>query len=118
MRETGFSLDVVDNVISSYTPTLKALIYARTRLADMTRSRNTDDAYAFLATMSETPDHPPLNHAWPEILAVQDVLAPVIKCTPVQSPDLDRKMALQHLTICTIAHLACHGVADPQDPLR
>ena len=84
----------------------------------MSRICDTFNAHAFLAAMPETPDHSSLNHALPEILAVRDILAPVIDSTCVQSPDLDRKTALQHLRTCTIAHLACHGVADSQDPLR
>ena len=109
---------VMDNVISSYTPTFKALMYARTKLADMNNSSSTNNAHAFLAAMSETPDHPPFAHASTEILAVEGILAPAIRCTRVQSPNLDRKIALQNLRTCVIAHLACHGVADPHDPLR
>ncbi|KAL6717762.1 hypothetical protein ACLMJK_003847 [Lecanora helva] len=111
---------VVDNAISSYTPTLKALSYARTKLSEMRRDQNLNDRkpYAFLGAMSKTQDHPSLEHALPETKAAQEILAPKIHSELVQSPNLDRKTTLQHLRTCTIAHLACHGVADSKDPLR
>ena len=111
---------VMDNVMSSYTPSLKALSHARSRLTEMRQSLDSsiDNAYAFVAAMPQTPDHPPLDHAWPEAVAVQDSFSPNLHCKLVSSPDLDRKTVLEHLRTCMVAHFACHGVIDPQDPLR
>lgn len=110
----------MDNVVSSYTPTLKALKYARTRMQHLTQNEPTHSlkGYALLAAMSETPDQRPLEHAVPEAEAVQAILNPELPTTLISNSSLTRRSAIEHLRTCRIAHLACHGEADIHDPLR
>lgn len=73
---------------------------------------------ALLAAMPTTPDHPPLPNALTEITRAASVLSPFFEITSYSDPAPTRKDIIKGLQTCTIAHLACHGDADPLDPLR
>ena len=119
-KEQGALSTVMDHVVSSYAPTLKALKYARTRMQQLTTKEptNTSEGYAFLGAMAETPDERPLEQAIPEIEAVKTIVEPELRTTLKSNAHLTRRSAIEHLRTCTIAHLACHGEADMHDPLR
>ena len=203
-RDTGEPCTVMDRVISSYSPTLRSLIYSRTRMRELepgdtavggreaivqqeptkelpqtvspavpsptdaktgdsdiqqgnpasernltTRStrrlsvttpttpdlRTEDPAIpiqelsisieyspkqprALLAAMPTTPDHRPLPNAVTEIHTAQSLLSPSYTISSFSSPAPTRKDIIKGLQTCTIAHLACHGDADPLDPLK
>ena len=117
---TGQPESVMDYVISSYSPTLRALNYSRERLEQLTLNRSSDlnSRNATLVAMQETPDWPKLSHSFAEVKNIQAILEPDIKPTLLLSPNVTRKKVILNLRECTIAHLACHGEADPHDPLR
>ncbi|MCJ1452098.1 hypothetical protein MMC28_002439 [Mycoblastus sanguinarius] len=111
---------VMDNVVSSYTPTLRALKYSRARLDQLIQRASNSSALgkAMLVAMQDTPDRQKLKNAVPEVVLVRAILEPYIKSTLLLSPKVTRKDVIQNLRKCTIAHLACHGEADHDDPLR
>ena len=111
---------VMDRVISSYSPTLKALMYSRTRMQELIQqsSTTTEPPTALLAAMEETIDRPNLEDAIREVKCVQPILEPQFHIRSFTNPPPTRKDIVTNLRKCTIAHLACHGEADPSDPLR
>ena len=111
---------VMDRVISSYSPTLKALMYSRTRMQELVKQSSTitEPPTALLAAMEETIDRPKLEDAVREVKCVQPILEPQFRIRSFTNPPPTRKDIVTNLRKCTIAHLACHGEADPSDPLR
>ena len=111
---------VMDRVISSYSATLKGLMYSRTRMQELLKQSNTttEPPTALLAAMEETIDRPKLEDAIREVKCVQPILEPQFHIRSFTDPPPTRKDIVTNLRKCTIAHLACHGEADPSDPLR
>ncbi|KAK0703692.1 CHAT domain-containing protein [Lasiosphaeria miniovina] len=121
---------VFDFFVSSYTPSLGALEYARRTMHRM--SSNTVSATdtnrlpeAALVSMRFTPDvQPDLEHAASEVREAEAMLRRGYKVTTMGHPREEfqavpyRKPVVQALRTCEVAHFACHGVADPLEPLR
>jgi len=109
----------MDSVVSSYTPTLRALKYSRSRLEQLKEQASTKSSLGttLLVAMQETPDRSKLQNAVPEVLLVRALLAPYLQSTLLLNPKVTRRDVVQGLRKCTIAHLACHGEADQADPL-
>ncbi|KAK3362188.1 CHAT domain-containing protein [Lasiosphaeria ovina] len=121
---------VFDFFVSSYTPSLGALAYARRTMHRM--SSNTVSATntnrlpeAALVSMRFTPDvQPDLEHAAGEVREAEAILRRGYKVTTLGHPREEfqgvpyRKPVVQALRTCEVAHFACHGVADPLEPLR
>ena len=78
----------------------------------------TEPPTALLAAMEETIDRPKLDEAVREVKCVQPILEPQFHVRLFTDPPPTRKDIVTNLRKCTIAHLACHGEADPSDPLR
>jgi hypothetical protein len=102
----------LDRVISSYTPTIKALAYARER------DKNRDPILkqnVLVVGMPDTPDYPDLPFAKEEISALLNLLPAEVRTTVVQDPTHDKVLAA--LSKHQIVHLACHGVSslDPAE---
>jgi CHAT domain-containing protein len=105
---------VLDRVISSYTPTVRALAYARGREA------TTPPARALIVAMPTTPGASPLRNvvkeaAWlrqrlpsPTVL-IEDSLT-ANERTPTKSA------VTAHLPEAGIAHFSCHAASHPSDP--
>ncbi|MBB4934416.1 hypothetical protein F4561_005236 [Lipingzhangella halophila] len=115
---------VIDRVISSYTPTVQALAYARRHTTDTTPA--SDDS-ALVVAMPTTPDldgQAALPYAADEAAAARRHLpSATVLCTP--DPDAadgdptvvpTKARVLQRLPECAIAHFACHGTTDPDAP--
>ena len=111
---------VMDRVISSYIPTLKALMYSRTRMQELVNQSitTTEPPTALLAAMEETIDRPKLDNAVREVKCVQPILEPQFRVCSFTNPPPTRKDVVTNLQKCTIAHLACHCDANPYDPLQ
>ncbi|MFI6824801.1 CHAT domain-containing protein [Micromonospora sp. NPDC050187] len=113
---------VMDRVVSSYTPSVRALRHAReqARAAGATPHA----AEALLVAMPTTPDLPggaPLHHALGEVERVRRHFRDTtVLCAsgaaPAAAGPPTRAEVLARLSTTAVAHFACHGVADDTDP--
>ncbi|MBP2327046.1 tetratricopeptide (TPR) repeat protein [Kibdelosporangium banguiense] len=101
------SRTVLDRVISSYTPTVRALDHARTRQA-----ASTANDQALIVAMPSTPGQRPLHHVTEEAQRV----ARRVPNSTVLIADPTRDSILTRLPDSAIAHFACHGHSTPADP--
>ncbi|MEV6283965.1 CHAT domain-containing protein [Kribbella sp. NPDC051770] len=97
---------VMDRVISSYTPTIRALRHAR-RTADPQRTK---------VVVVAVPDAPDSKH----LGAVLDEAAEIVRLVPEAEvvPGATYDAVRAALPAHSIAHFACHGVADLREPAR
>ena len=117
----GADRTVMDRVISSYTPTIRALAYARQHTRGLPgRPRS------LIVGMPVTPGLPggsPLPGVPGEISAIRFLLPdPVILIEPTgpvteaTGTPPTRADVFGHLPGCAIAHFACHAASHPSDP--
>lgn len=125
---TGLNVktNVMDRVISSYTPSLKALAQARLRYehqndqrllsCDHTAQQKKPPPSALVIVMHETPGHAPLKFSEEEAAAVQDRFpnAKVLH-EPVYSAACQ---ALQESPELSVVHFSCHGATDYDEHSR
>ncbi|MGV9366952.1 CHAT domain-containing protein [Amycolatopsis sp. NPDC003731] len=104
----GTAPGVLDRVISSYTPTLRALIHARQRTAEPAPNR------LLTVCVSVTPDHPELPGAAAEVAAI----AAHTETTQLADGNANVPTVLEQLGRHSWAHFACHGVQDLDNPSR
>jgi hypothetical protein len=115
---------VIDRVVSSYTPTIHALHYAR-RQAYATMSDSS--TRALIVAMPTTPGIPGrLAYVLTEADRLRTRLPESVLLTepdtlPAQSDNVVKHLptkanVLTHLATCPIAHFACHGTIHPADP--
>jgi hypothetical protein len=109
---------VMDRVISSYTPTVRALGYARERSTASAAAER-----ALIVAMPTTPGlNSPLRHVADEAKLVHSRLPGstlLIEDPTTSSERTPTKAAvLARLSDCAIAHFACHGSSHPVDPSR
>ena len=112
---SGTTKTVLDRVMSSYSPSVKALIYGR----QSAPQRHLGDSFhnALLVAMPETPGQKCLPFAIDEVAMVKD-LCHSLELAPVEPPQLEKKEILEYLKTCKIFHFAGHGSTDPQEPSR
>lgn len=96
---------VVDRVISSVTPTVRALAHARTQ-------RQGSGDRLLVVAMPSTPDGPDL----PGAQAEADFLARMAGATLLTGPGATRDAVLDALPSAGWVHFACHGHSDPANP--
>ncbi|MFE4801016.1 CHAT domain-containing protein [Streptomyces sp. NPDC056708] len=111
---------VMDRVVSSYTPTIRALRHAR-----RTRAACSGPRRSLVVAMPFTPQAPPLPGVLEEAEAVAARLpgATVLTGYDGEAPATTgtvptRETVLAHLTGVSAVHLACHAVTDHSDPSR
>jgi len=113
--ESGEPCTVLDRTISSYIPTLRALDYVRKSAAELSSAvRNAHPNTALLVKMPTTPDDQDLVNVSTEIALVEQVLQERFQVTSLDRPK--RSDVLPLLATASMAHFACHGTADPNDP--
>ncbi|KAM0444970.1 hypothetical protein ACHAQK_002513 [Fusarium lateritium] len=102
---------VMDRVISSYSPSLKALVRGR-RQSESTAG----PSQALLVAMENTPNQYPLPKALDEI----DVVSRICSSMAMQAVTTvsSKKDALACLRKCKIFHFAGHGSTDSDDPSK
>ena len=115
---------VLDRVVSSYSPTIRALRYARQRAA---RSHPSDRA--LIVAMPTTPDLAPLDFvtaeaqtltalfSQPTVLIEQDPES-TSASTSAHATTPTRQRVLEELSRHTIAHFACHATHDASNPAQ
>ncbi|MFI6003315.1 CHAT domain-containing protein [Streptomyces sp. NPDC051366] len=112
---TSSGRSVLDRVVSSYTPSLTALCHARER------RRRPAAHVGLIVALPQTPG--PLDDL-PGVAAEARVIARMIpQHLLLDSGDPagerpEKDSVLRHLRRSTIAHFACHGGADAQDPVQ
>jgi hypothetical protein len=126
----GSGRAVLDRVVPSYTPTIRALRYAREKAASaaaIDRSAQ-GTTRSLIVAMPTTPGADgsrrpePLRYADGEAQAVAAHMAsPVVLAspgdeTPAAPARVTRDVVFAELPRCSIAHFACHGDTDPTDP--
>ncbi|WP_238413194.1 CHAT domain-containing protein [Saccharothrix deserti] len=100
---------VPDLVVSSYTPTIRALIHARRQLATTTRA-----PHVLAVATSHVPGVPDLPHAGFEVAALRDMFPASVEVLADAAATRDAVLAA--IPRGTIAHFACHGITDPVSP--
>jgi hypothetical protein len=97
---------VLDRVVSSYTPTVRALAHARTRRSDITTCST------LIVPVPDIPGY--------ELASVTEETRSISTLIPsarlLEHPT--RAALLQALAAYQLAHFACHGEADWEDPAR
>ena len=114
---------VMDRVISSYTPTVGALTYARITRPALSPGATPKSLIVAMPTTPDLPGDARLEYVSAEASIIQGLIPnPTILSEPsaageVQIGELPTKTAvLEHLSGCAIAHFACHGSSDATDP--
>ncbi|MFM9700224.1 CHAT domain-containing protein [Streptomyces europaeiscabiei] len=125
---------VMDRVVSSHTPTIRALSHARRRRetqrkkasATAVGAAGTEMAAAenrsLIVAMPVTPGAPPLYKVREEVEKVSGHLPRPVVLSPYAEGNEDgdrlptRDNVLAHLPGCTVAHFSCHGEARADDP--
>jgi CHAT domain-containing protein len=119
----------MDRVISSYTPTVRALRYAREQ-ASRQADPSCASTRALIVAMPTTPGlagHGRLTFVDRELTALRTHLPNHVllqepdptEGLPELSPNTPTKArVMDHLSECPIAHFACHGDSHPTDPSR
>jgi CHAT domain-containing protein len=107
-----------DYFVSSYTPTLAALIDARRSAKPLP----TGDIRALLVAEGRSPGFVPLEGVDDEIAMIQQVIQPACERT-VTLQGVEQRLATMELVLeeaqkANILHLACHGVQNVQKPLQ
>lgn len=116
---------LLDHVVSSYTPTVRALRHARTR------SSSTAAESGLIVSMPVTPGLGPdgwgrLRHAASEAAAVRRYLPEAVVYATSEDDPADgsppapptRAAVMAEQTGTTVAHFACHAVTHHTDPAR
>ncbi|KAL4740778.1 CHAT domain-containing protein [Aspergillus similis] len=106
--------NTISHAISSYTPTIKALAYSRSRMAKAPAQNPTPSV--FIAAMPTTPNKQPLPGVEPEVKAIQQASGHVFTVQLQKYPA--RKTVLDAMKDTDIIHFACHGSSDPVNPSR
>jgi tetratricopeptide (TPR) repeat protein len=98
----------LDRVVSSYTPTIRALEHAR-RDAAARGSRRME-----VVVMERTPGAEDLEHVWDELLLLEDLVEDGIDV--LSGPEATRAAVLDALGQVDRVHFACHAISDLVDP--
>ncbi|EXJ73716.1 uncharacterized protein A1O5_03478 [Cladophialophora psammophila CBS 110553] len=116
----GSAQNTFSHAISSYTPTIKALDFAReriatTRVADMTVATATVNKKALaIVLMPETPGEADLPYVTGEASNIHTSAASAFSIQERSCPDADE--VRERLQECHIFHYAGHGLSNPKDP--
>jgi tetratricopeptide (TPR) repeat protein len=117
----GPNCTVMCRTVPSYTNSLRALVYTRSRRrTTQVEPQSRTEKRALLISMETTPemgDDAHLPNAELEITSIQGIVdSRGGKSKVLLSPNRD--VVLRHLRRADFAHFACHGVCDGDDPAR
>ena len=109
----GRHMDSFENAsyraISSYTPSIKALAYARDH-----NSTKSAESPVLIVTMPTTPGMAALRAVEKERRAIIQAIGEQKLTVDLNGPTASD--VLKHIEYCSIAHFACHGFMDHTDP--
>jgi CHAT domain-containing protein len=102
-----------DYVVSSYTPTLTALIEARKGLSTFAPQQ--------IRVMTAAAEHtkhdmPPLHYAVPETRGVTDIVSAARVLSSCSADTATKPEVLSMLRSSHVVHLACHGIQHKHEP--
>jgi CHAT domain-containing protein len=103
-----------DYVVSSYTPTLTALLRARENVRALTPERTT--VLAIAAEHAQDTSMPPLRHVAQEAQHVLDIATRSGATASSLGEQAPRTEALAALQAANVVHLACHGIQHRSEP--
>lgn len=111
----GSSRNTMSCVISSYTPTIKALLYARERELDLISN---PDTQLLLVTMPKTPGEKDLLDVERGVSEIVNITTGLIAAKHLERPSANQ--VLEHFQAGTYntMHFACHGISDTKEPSR
>lgn len=95
--------------ISSYTPSIKGLTYARKTAPNLSRERRS----LLLVTMPTTPGHSALEGVSREEKAIASIVGQKCSVTPLAHPTA--RQVLNEIGGSSMVQFACHGHPDPLD---
>ena len=98
------------SIISSYTPSARALAYLR----DCEKSIGEVQDQILIATMRETPRLDSLPGVTQEKREVLEAVSGLLQTKELDQPNA--RKAIESVKGCTIAHFACHGYTDHANP--
>ncbi|KAF5582945.1 30S ribosomal S17P protein [Fusarium pseudocircinatum] len=113
----GTGQSVIDRVISSYSPSLRALLYTKHNAREGNRQSRTKRVN--IASMRTSMGFSSLQHAEDEARIIQGLLSndESISCKNMRNPD--KQSVLEAIAQdCWSFHFAGHGVTDGSDPLQ
>jgi CHAT domain-containing protein len=112
--------NALSKVVSSYTPSVKALGYARSQVKRIQNDQLTQDQM-LITLMPETPrgandeiGFSTLKGVFQEEEKIVRIVSPYVN--PVVCTTPDATSVLSRLETCRMAHFACHGMSNPTDP--
>lgn len=101
------SWNTLDRVISSYTPTVRALDHARNQIQNRPQ---TSSQTALLVNMPTTPNRQSLTFAAKEVNAINTLLPQSVARMMLHNPT--KSEVLERIGQSSIVHFACHGEAN------
>jgi CHAT domain len=104
---------VLNRLISSYTPTIKALAYPRVSLSAQ-KSFTTNYPSILVVTMPSTPGQGELKGVSREKDAIEKSCKAVCSFKELRLPSAER--VLVEIPRANITHFACHGISDLSNP--
>ncbi|KAI9782887.1 MAG: hypothetical protein M1816_001668 [Peltula sp. TS41687] len=109
----GSTENTLSHAISSFVPTLKTLQFVQNKPPFSIRERKSD---ILIVSMPTTPGgHKPLKVS-EEVAAITNHTRSWASNIVLEQPS--RESVLDALKSCSIAHFACHGLADPVEPAK
>lgn len=114
-RPPGEGADtVLDRVVSSYTPTVRALLQARGARPD-DADASVDRDRLLVVTVKDTPGQPTLHAVDRESAVLRELIAPG-RCTVVEGVDAVRETVDRELGRHSWVHFSCHGDQNLAEP--
>lgn len=105
--------NTLSQAISSYTPTIKALLHARS-CSDKSTTNQGLKASLLVVTMPETPGHTSLPGVIKEAFAIEKAVGNVFTVKSLVKPSVESVSG--EMGQSDIVHFACHGSSDSADP--
>ncbi|KAJ5741581.1 hypothetical protein N7533_010990 [Penicillium manginii] len=102
--------------MSSYTPSIRALAYACSLLQEPPHLVEPKDKSILVVTMPTTPGQVDLEGVRDECFAISSACKGIFKSTLLEHPTAAH--VLGNLAKSEIVHFACHGLSNPDDPSK
>lgn len=110
-HKEGSTDTVIDRVVSSYTPSIKALKYARETASSI---RIAEKQRAVIVAMTSAIDETHLPYVDSEMRDLETLLRPRLELVTLRNPN--KRAVLTELAACQIVHFACHGHSSLSNP--